>query len=219
MKTNQACDPAIPVQNEEIEDMSDPKTLLAMAGADLTPAGLGTSILLLIDCQEEYRSGFLPLTGVDAAVEQAASLLSRARDLGRPVVHVKHVGRPGGAFDPTGPGGQIMAELTPQEGEAVVEKGLPNSFAGTTLQDVLGGFDTKSLIIGGFMTHMCVSSTARVALDLGFRTTVVAAACATRDLPKPEGGVLVAADLHSAALTALSDRFSVIAMDSAAIPD
>lgn len=199
--------------------MSDPKTLLQMAGADLSPAALSLSTLILIDCQEEYRSGFLPLTGVDAAVTEASVLLNRARALGTPVVHVKHVGKPGGAFDPGAPGGQIMAELTPAEGETVVEKGLPNSFAGTDLQAALAAADRKTLIVAGFMTHMCVSATTRSALDHGYFTTVVDSACATRDLPKPKGGVLAAAELHDAALTALSDRFAVIASDSAGIPD
>lgn len=199
--------------------MSDPKTLLQMAGADGPPAALSDSALVLIDCQEEYRSGFLPLTGVQDAVGEAAGLLTRARAAGVPVVHVKHVGKPGGAFDPGGPGGAIMTELAPQEGERVVEKGLPNSFAGTDLKEALDATGRQSLILVGFMTHMCVSSTARAALDLGYRTVVVDGACATRDLPKPQGGVLAAPDLHDAALTALSDRFSTIAADGAAIPD
>lgn len=199
--------------------MSTPKTLLQMAGADPEPAALSLTTLILIDCQEEYRTGFLPLPGVDAALEQAAQLLSRARRLGVPVIHVKHVGKSGGAFDPGGPGGQIMAEVAPKDGETVVEKGLPNSFAGTVLQDALGATARECLTIAGFMTHMCVSSTARAALDLGYRTTVVAGACATRDLPKPGGGVLKSADLHDAALTALSDRFSTIALSAEDIAD
>ncbi|MAO92629.1 MAG: cysteine hydrolase [Rhodospirillales bacterium] len=199
--------------------MSAPKTLLAMSGADLTPATLSTSTLLLIDCQAEYRSGFLPLPDVDAALAQCQTLLNRARGLQRPIVHVRHVGKPGGAFDITGTGGQIMTEVAPQDGEPVVDKGLPNSFAKTRLHDVLTAQGATSLIIVGFMTHMCVSSTARVALDLGYRTTVVDQACATRDLPKPGGGILSAADLHIAALTGLSDRFSIIAPDAASITD
>jgi nicotinamidase-related amidase len=58
---------------------------------------------------------------------------------------------------------------------------------------------------------MCVSSTARAALDLGYRTTIVAAASATRDLPDGLGGVVPAATVHKVALVELSDRFAVIA--------
>jgi len=58
----------------------------------------------------------------------------------------------------------------------------------------------------GFMTHMCVSSSARAALDHGFRVTIDADSCATRDLPDGCGSVIDAATLHRVALTELSDR-------------
>lgn len=67
------------------------------------------------------------------------------------------------------------------------------------------------------MTHMCVSTTARAALDLGYRSTVVASACATRDLPDALGGVVDAKTVHRAALAALGDRFAIIAPDADAI--
>lgn len=60
------------------------------------------------------------------------------------------------------------------------------------------------------MTHMCVSSTARAALDLGYRVTVAGDAAATRDLPDPSGGVISADALHRAALAELGDRFAVV---------
>ena len=67
------------------------------------------------------------------------------------------------------------------------------------------------LVIAGFMTHMCVSSTARAALDLGYKATVAADAAATRDLPDPMGGVITADALHRAALAELADRFAIVA--------
>jgi nicotinamidase-related amidase len=65
--------------------------------------------------------------------------------------------------------------------------------------------------MAGFQTHMCVSSTARAAMELGFRVTIDADSCATRDLPDGEGGAIDAASLHKAALVGLSDRFATIA--------
>ena len=67
--------------------------------------------------------------------------------------------------------------------ETIVYKGLPNAFAGTELDEILKGFGRKNMIAIGFMTHMCVSSTGRAGLDLGYGSAVVANACATRDLP------------------------------------
>lgn len=72
-------------------------------------------------------------------------------------------------------------------GDAVVEKPLPNAFAQTDLAERLSG--QNELVLVGFQTHMCVSSAARAALDLGFRVTVAADACATRALPDPVTGV------------------------------
>ena len=63
------------------------------------------------------------------------------------------------------------------------------------------------LIIAGFMTHMCVSSTARAALDLGYPVIIPGDACATRSLPTPDGEI-AAADVHRAELAALADRFA-----------
>ena len=59
----------------------------------------------------------------------------------------------------------------------------------------------------------------RAAVDLGFGCTVVAGACATRDLPDGQGGVIAAGPLHRAELAALADRFAIVVPDSAALID
>jgi nicotinamidase-related amidase len=192
-------------------------TLLQMAGADLTPPKLSEAALVVIDAQREYVDGALPLPGAAPALERIAALLAAARKAGAPVVHVQHRGRPGGLFDPEKPAFEIAAQAAPRDGEEVVGKGLPNGFAGTRLKDVLDATGRKRLVLAGFMTHMCVSSTARAALDLRYQTTVVGDACATRDLPRPGGGTIAAADLHAAELAALADRFAIVC-DAAAFP-
>jgi nicotinamidase-related amidase len=194
------------------------KTLLQLAGATPVPSRLGLSVLVLIDIQNEYFDGPLQLTGVGAAAEVAAGLLARARALGTPVVHVRHRGRAGGAFDPEAPRGQIHASVAPLAGEAIVDKGLPNSFANTTLAEVLQGIGPRPLVVAGFMTHMCVSATVRSALDRGLSSTVAMDATATRDLPDPTGGVLPADTVHRAALAAIADRFATV-VSAADIPD
>lgn len=193
--------------------MSEPKTLLELAGADLKPATVSNATLVLIDYQNEYVAGPLGLPGATPAIERAARLLALARDAGAPVIHVAHRGRPGGLFDRDAERGQIIAALAPRTGETVVEKGLPNAFAGTDLHGALGKTARKDIIIAGFMTHMCVSSTARAALDLGYRVTIDAGACATRDLPDGAGGRVEADVVHKVALVELSDRFAIIARD------
>ncbi len=197
-----------------------PKTLLEMAGATAAPTHLTDAVLIVIDAQHEYIDGKLPLSGVKPALAEIGTLLARARKAGTPVIHIQHRGRPGGAFGPDTGGFAIADEVAPKGTEAVIEKSLPNSFAGTTLGATLEGIGRKQLILTGFMTHMCVEATARAALDHGFKTTVVAAATATRDLPDAlTGDAVPAAEVQRNALAALADRFATIAADAAAILD
>ena len=197
--------------------MSEPKTLLAMAGADPNPPALADAVVVMIDYQNEYLSGALPLPGGAAAVAEAAKLLGRARGAGAPIIHIAHAGQPGGPFDRAAERGAFIDALVPAEGERVIEKPLPNAFAKTSLDEALQEVGRKEIVFAGFMTHMCVSSSVRAALDLGYRATIVAGACATRDLPAATGGQPIAADaLHEASLAALADRFAVIAKDAGA---
>jgi nicotinamidase-related amidase len=194
--------------------MSDAKTLLQLAGANLAPAKLADAALVRIDIQNEYLAGPIAVSNAPPAVAEAARLLELARRQGAPVIHIAHKGRPGGMFDREAARGQIVAALTPKAGEPIVEKSLPNAFANTDLQSLLSAIGRKELVLAGFMTHMCVSSTARAALDLGYRVTIDTGACATRDLPDGRGGVIPAATLHDVALIELSDRFAILAKSS-----
>lgn len=197
--------------------MTSPKTLLELAGADLTPPRLAESCLVLIDLQNEYRSGPLALPGAEAAIASAARLLARARESGTAIFHVAHKGKPGGLFDLAGERGAIVDNLRPRAGESVIQKTLPNAFAGTDLQARVAASDRRNIVLVGMMTHMCVSSTARAGLDLGFRITIDAASCATRDLPDGRGGTISASTVHDVALAELSDRFAIIVRDSNAL--
>jgi nicotinamidase-related amidase len=192
--------------------MSQAKTLLQMAGVNPAPAKLSDAAVIIIDAQDEYVSGKLPLTGVNDALAQISRLLDAARNAGTPIIHVQQRGRPGGLFDPAGPMFRIVPQAAPVAGEMIVEKPLPNAFAKTDLHEKLQASGKKSLVIAGFMTHMCVSATARSAVDHGYTVTVASDAAATRDLPDPLGGPdLKAEHIHRTALAELADRFATIA--------
>jgi len=194
-----------------------PPTLLSLAGVTPEPGALSQSVVVVIDAQGEYTVGRLPLEGIETALDKVQELLRRAREAGAPVLHVVHQGRPGGLFDLDGEGGQILDKAAPAAGETIVRKSLPNAFAGTDLDALVKATGRRSLILAGFMTHLCISSTARVALDLGYKTTVVADATATRALPAVEDGgdssrpVVSAADIQRSALAELADRFATVA--------
>jgi nicotinamidase-related amidase len=191
--------------------MTSAFTLRSISGLPTTAFSLTDSTLVIVDAQQEYSSGVLPLPDVDSATINIARLLEAARASGTPVVHIAHQGGAGEAFDPA-VGGRIIDRLSPLETESVVHKSLPNAFADTNLQERLNKLDRQQLIIVGFMTHMCISATARNAIDLGFDSTVVSDASATRALPSANGQDDIAAtQVHAGALAGLADRFSVVA--------
>ncbi len=191
-----------------------PRTLRDLSGLDTQPPALHDAALVMIDCQNTYREGVMQLDGVEAALLEAQRLLQRARAAGIPVFHVRHDAGPGSPYDLTQPIGQISEEVAPRGGEAVVTKRYPNSFVQTGLEQQLHAAGVTNLILAGFMTHMCINSTARGAFSLGFHPTVVAGATATRDLPGPDGTVVPAAAMQAASLAGLRDLFAVIVQGS-----
>jgi nicotinamidase-related amidase len=198
--------------------MSNP-TLRALAELPLAPVSLAQSTLVLIDCQNTYTRGVLELDGVQAALDETATLLERARSAGIPIIHVQHSDGPGSLYDIEGESGAIVAQVAPRDDEPVVVKQYPNSFVQTDLENELKSVGAENLVIAGFMTHMCVNSTARGGFNLGYAPTVVAAATATRSLPGPRGESVPAAAMQAASLAGLADLFAVVVPSGADIPD
>jgi nicotinamidase-related amidase len=198
--------------------MPEPTTLRDLGGLPSTPAGLAESTLIMIDCQNTYTRGVMELDGVAAALEEAAKLLERARSAGIPIVHIEHDDGEGSLYDIRAEIGEIVDQVAPEGDETVIVKHFPNSFVQTELDDRLKAASARNLLLAGFMTHMCVNSTARGAFNLGYAPTVVANATATRALPGPTG-VVSSAALQAASLAAIGDLFGIVVPDVAAIPD
>ncbi|MEV6275642.1 cysteine hydrolase family protein [Nocardia sp. NPDC051832] len=187
-------------------------TLRDVIGLDNQLPRLADAAVIMIDFQNTYRTGVMALTGAEEALDAGARLLSAARALGRPIIHIINDGGAGTPYDIRAEIGSISAEVAPLPTETVVVKQVPNAFFGTELEQTLKDLGAgPDLILAGFMTHMCVTFTAQGAFNLGYRPTVVAEATATRPLPGQDGPALSAAALQSAALTTISDLFGLVA--------
>jgi len=195
-----------------------PPRLFDLVGVELPPPRLSESALLIIDAQREYIDGRLPLPDIADSLAVGERLLARARQLGTPIIHVLHRGN-AALFDPAGPGFAPAPPLRPAPGETIVEKTTANAFNGTRLAEILAATGRRHLIVIGYMTHNCVDSTVRAALDLGYRSAIVATATGSRDLPDGHGGRISAADLHAAYLAGLADSIAQVVADDAAIAD
>lgn len=185
-----------------------PSTQLALAGIEPLPAQLSEAVLVLCDFQNEYLSGPFASTEAAPAIRHASQLLAAARHLQSRILHIVHRGKPGGPFDRSQPGGDFIPAMRPWPWETVIEKVRPNAFAGSDLGRRLGQPGTR-IILAGFQTHCCISSTARAAQDLGYPVTIAADACAARDLPGPDG-MVPAAQVHRVEIAVLADRYAAV---------
>jgi nicotinamidase-related amidase len=191
--------------------MASPQTFRDMLGVKPSDVKVSENTLLVIDAQREYVDGNVKLTNIEPAMEALARILKRARKAGIKIIHFKHHAPKGApVFDPDGPYVEIAEPARPEDGELIIVKHFPDAFIETGLKEQLQG--SPNLIVAGFMTHACISATVRSAGQAGFNTTVIANACATRDLPdKSKNGAMVpAAIVHQANLAALADLFAQV---------
>jgi nicotinamidase-related amidase len=107
----------------------------------------------------------------DAVAKRAATPLAAARQAGLPVIYVV----------PDGMQGQIHPLVAPEPGEPVLGKKSLSAFATTNLDEMLRQAGIGQLILAGVATSGTVLSTTRWAVDIGYRVTVCADACADPD--------------------------------------
>lgn len=141
--------------------------------------------LLIIDVQNDYfPGGKSELHNPLKALGNIQKVLETFREKKLPVIHVQHINIREGAtfFLPNTEGVQIHSKLTPIESEHIIIKHAPNSFLRTNLADIIKSNDITDLVICGMMSHMCIDTTTRACMDYGITVTLLADACATKDL-------------------------------------
>jgi nicotinamidase-related amidase len=169
------------------------------------------AVLLIVDLQKGFDEpgwGRRSNPGMEANV---AELLAAWRRTRRPVLHARHMSTlPTSPLRPGQAGNHFMALTAPIAGEAVIEKRVNSCFIGTSLESDLrrGGCDT--LLIAGLTTNHCVSTTARMAGNLGFHTWVVSDATATFDRVGPDGVTYPAEQIQAIALSDLHGEFATV---------
>ena len=192
--------------------MSIPSTLLGLAGGQFNKIDWSNCAIVMIDFQNEYVDGAMPLGDAGSkATVNARLLLDKARKEAIPIFHIVHHGQDNDKiFDPLSSKVEIVDSLQPLDDEKTIVKMHPNAFYDTELQALITSAGKQQIIFAGFMSHMCVSSSVRAAFDLGFESFVCHDACATRDLPSVTGQVITASTVHDSAMAALQDRFAAL---------
>ena len=117
---------------------------------------------------------------------------------------------PNSPLRPELPGNAIKAVVAPQGAEPVIRKQVNSAFIGTDLDSRLRKAQIHSLVIVGLTTDHCVSSTARMAGDLGYDTVVVADATAAHEQRSYDGSHHEAETVHQLALANMHEEFATI---------
>jgi nicotinamidase-related amidase len=180
-------------------------------GIPMTSAG-SASALLLIDVQQGFDDlSFWGARNNPGAEANMARLLAAWRSAGRPVFHVKHNSRnPRSPLHPANAGNAIKPGVAPLPGEPVLEKDVNSSFIGTDLEARLRSAGVTGLVIVGLTTPHCVSTTTRMAANLGFNVRLVADATAAFDWKAHDGRTILAEEMHYQALASLHGEFAEV---------
>ena len=169
--------------------------------------------LILIDIQKgfdnlEYWGG--QRNNLNAEVN-ASELLAIWRKHKLPVFHVKHCSSTKTSLlNESNTGNEFQDIVRPIDGEPVIRKNVNSAFIGTNLKELLDNQKITKLVIVGLTTDHCVSTTTRMAGNLGFDTFLVSDATATFNKKGIDGQNFSAEIIHETALASLNEEFATI---------
>lgn len=165
--------------------------------------------LLVIDVQNEYFTGRLPITHPPDSLSNILLLMDGAQQRGISVVVVQHTAPQKDAplFRKGTEAWRLHPEVAARHYDHLIEKTLPGSFTGTDLESWMQGRQIDTVAICGYMTQMCCDTTARQAFHAGYSVEFISDATGTLSLSN-EAGSVAAEELHRAILVTQAMRFS-----------
>ena len=180
------------------------------------PAVSRRTALILIDIQQGFDDlAYWGPRNNPGAEANAARLLAAFRKRGYPVFHVQHRSTtPASPLRPGQPGCDFKPEVQPLPDEAVIGKQVNSAFIGTGLEARLHAQRIDTLVIAGLTTAHCVSTSTRMAANLGFRVLLAADACATNAQTGHDGRPFDAQSVHDYALASLHGEFAEVGATS-----
>jgi nicotinamidase-related amidase len=167
--------------------------------------------LLLIDFQKGFDNPVWGSRNNPNAELKMASLLAKWRNEKLSVIHIQHC-----STEKNSPlqlelsGNEFKDEARPIQGEKVFTKTVNSAFIGTNLETYLRENEIDSLVIAGLTTDHCVSTSARMAGNLGFTVTVASDATATFDREGEDGTQYFAETIHKIHLASLHGEFCTV---------
>ena len=169
---------------------------------------MGKVAILCIDFQKGFDDPVWGIRNNPDAETKIALLLSVWRKKGLPVIHIHHCSvEPDSPLRPGSPGNEFKDEAKPLPGEKIFAKTVNSAFIGTELEKYLRENNIESLVVVGLTTDHCVSTSTRMAGNLGFNVTLISDATATFDRIGEDGTHYSADQIHKIHLASLNGEF------------
>ncbi len=171
------------------------------------------SALVLIDWQQSFRldTQFWGPRNNPSALANSEAVTAAWRAKGLPIYIIQHMSvTPGSPLNPDRPGNALEPFAEPQPGEKLYKKSVNSGFIGTNLEADLKAADITKLVIIGVTTAHCVSTTTRMAANLGFAVTLIEDDCFTHQAYNQKGEPISAEMMHQTQIAALNEEFAQI---------
>jgi len=167
--------------------------------------------LLVIDVQNEYFTGQLPVTYPPDSLKNILEAMQAASKQDIPIVVVQHTeSEPTSPiFNKSSPAWELYPDIAQRPHSLLIEKHLPGSFTGTELESWLREQAIDTVVIAGYMTQMCCDTTARQAAHLGFSVEFLSDSTGSLAFEN-EAGSATAEELHRATLVSQQSFFSQV---------
>jgi nicotinamidase-related amidase len=178
------------------------------------------TVLLVIDVQKGLDDSTWGKRNNPNAESNIALLLAKWRKDELPIIHIRHCSvNPNSPLRPELPGNEFKKEAQPLSGEKQFSKSVNSAFIGTGLEQYLREHNISSLVIVGLTTDHCVSTSTRMAANLGFDVTLVADATATFAREGYDGTLYSADDIHNINLASLNGEFCAVRSTAEVLED
>ena len=168
--------------------------------------------LLVIDVQNEYVSGELPIEYPDVreSLINIVNAMDAARDNAIPVVVVQNTAAPGAPiFRRDTPNWALHESVASRPRDHYVEKHLPSAFSGTDLAEWIAKNRIDTLVVVGYMTHNCIDATIKHAMHAGIAVEFLEDAAGSVSYAN-RAGTVNAMDLHTTTSVVLQSRFAAV---------